>query len=207
MPPEAQVSLLRVLQERTVERVGSGTAIPIDIRVIAATNRDLADAVKRGHFREDLFYRLNVFPITVPPLRDRTGDIAALAIHFVRHFAVKHGRPIPRIAPGTLAALAAHRWPGNVRELQNLTERAVILTDGAELAFDPGWVVGASASETAQTWAAQERERILDALRAANGRIYGPGGAAQRLGLNPTTLYGKMRKHGIARSESAWTSP
>ncbi len=206
MPPEAQVSLLRVLQERTVERVGSGTAIAVDLRLIAATNRDLAAGVKTGRFREDLFYRLNVFPITIPPLRERTGDIAALAVHFVGHFAGKHGRPVPRITPNTLAALASHHWPGNVRELQNLIERAVILTDGGDLAFDPAWVVGASASETAKTWAAQERERILDALRSAKGRVYGPGGAAHRLGLNPTTLYGKMRKHGIARSESGWTA-
>ncbi len=206
MPREAQVSLLRVLQERTVERVGSGTPISIDIRLIAATNRDLTAAVKAGQFRDDLFYRLNIFPITVPPLRDRTGDIAALAGHFVAHFATKHRRPLPRITPSTLATLASHNWPGNVRELQNLIERAVILTDGADLAFDPGWVVGASASETAKTWAAQERERILDALRAAGGRIYGPGGAAHRLGLNPTTLYGKMRKHGLARAESGWTT-
>ena len=206
LPAEAQVALLRVLQERSIERVGGGSAIAVDIRLLAATNRDLATGVKEGLFREDLFYRLNVFPITVPPLRDRPGDIAALAAHFVGHFATKHDRPVPRILPATQTALASHNWPGNVRELQNLAERAVILTDGGDLAFDPGWLVGASASETAKTWAAQERERILDALRAANGRIYGPGGAAHRLGLNPTTLYGKMRKHGIARSESGWTT-
>ena len=206
MPPEAQVSLLRVLQERTVERVGSGHPIAVDVRIVAATNRSLSAAVKDGRFREDLFYRLNVFPITILPLRDRPGDIAELAIHFVQHFATEQGRPLPRIAPGTLATLAAHNWPGNVRELQNLIERAVIMTDGRDLGFDPGWVVGASTSETAKMWAAQERERILDALRAAAGRVYGPGGAAHRLGLNPTTLYGKMRKHGIARSESGWAA-
>ena len=206
MPAEAQAALLRVLQERVVERVGGGDPLAIDVRVLAATNRDLTASVKEGRFREDLFYRLNVFPITVPPLRDRPGDIAALAAHFVRHFAARHGRPVPRIRPNALRALAAHNWPGNVRELQNLIERAVILTEGEDLAFDHGWLVGASATETAQTWAAQERERILDALRAASGRVYGPGGAAHRLGLNPTTLYGKMRKHGIERAEAGWKS-
>jgi transcriptional regulator with GAF, ATPase, and Fis domain len=206
MPAEAQAALLRVLQERVVERVGGGAAIAIDVRVLAATNRDLAAGVKEGRFREDLFYRLNVFPITVPPLRDRPGDVAALAAHFVRHFAAVHGRPVPHVPPGLLTALASHNWRGNVRELQNLVERAVILTDGHALAFDPGWLVGASATETARTWAAQERERILDALGAADGRVYGPGGAAHRLGLNPTTLYGKMRKHGIKRTQVGWTS-
>jgi transcriptional regulator with GAF, ATPase, and Fis domain len=206
MPPEAQAALLRVLQERVVERVGSGDALAVDVRVLAATNRDLAAEVRAGRFREDLFYRLNVFPITVPPLRDRTGDIPVLAAYFARHFAAAHGRPEPRVRAATLSALASHVWAGNVRELQNLVERAVILTEGDDLAFDPGWLVGASATETARTWAAQERERILDALRAAGGRVYGPGGAAHRLGLNPTTLYGKMRKHGIARTGGAWSA-
>ena len=199
MPADAQAALLRVLQERVVERVGGGEAVPVDVRVVAATHRNLTEEVQAGRFRADLFYRLNVFPITVPPLRDRPGDVPALVEHFVRHFTAAHGRQVRRIRAGTLAALAAHPWPGNVRELQNLIERAVIVSEGEELAFDPGWLVGASAAETARTWAAQERERILDALRAAGGRVYGPGGAAHRLGLKPTTLYGKMRKHGIAR--------
>jgi formate hydrogenlyase transcriptional activator len=108
---------------------------------------------------------------------------------------------VERVPPSALRALAVHDWPGNVRELQNLIERAVILSDGPELAFDPGWLAGGSAAETARTWAAQERQRILDALRAAGGRVYGPGGAAHRLGLKPTTLYGKMRKHGLDRAD------
>lgn len=178
IPTEAQVSLLRVLQERSIERVGGGAPIPVDVRIVAATNRNLATALTDGRFREDLYYRLSVFPITVPPLRERPGDIATLADYFVRQFAARHGRVVRHIAPRTLKALASHPWPGNVRELQNLIERAVILSDGEDLAFDPGWVVGASATETAKTWAAQERERILDALQAAAGRIYGPGGAA-----------------------------
>jgi transcriptional regulator with GAF, ATPase, and Fis domain len=199
---DVQAMLLRVLQERVIERVG-GDAVPVDVRVIAATNRDLSAEVRAGRFRADLFYRLNVFPIAVPPLRDRREDVPELAGHFVRQFAGKHGRAVSRIGAADLRALTAHDWPGNVRELQNLIERAVILSDGEVLAFDAGWLAGASAAESAGTWAAQERQRILDALRAAGGRVYGPGGAAHRLGLNPTTLYGKMRKHGIARTDAA----
>jgi formate hydrogenlyase transcriptional activator len=178
-----------------------GDAVPVDVRVIAATNRDLAAEVKAGRFRADLFYRLNVFPVAVPPLRERRADIPELVEHFLKHFAAKHGKAVSHVAPAAVKSLAAHDWPGNVRELQNLIERAVILSDGAELAFDAGWLAGASAAESAGTWAEQEKERIRDALRVAGGRVYGPGGAAHRLGLNPTTLYGKMRKHGIARTD------
>jgi formate hydrogenlyase transcriptional activator len=197
---DAQAVLLRVLQERVVERVGGGEPVPIHVRVIAATNRDLAADVRASRFRADLFYRLDVFPIAVPPLRDRREDVPELAAHFVRHFAAKHRRDVANVRPTTLRALVAHDWPGNVRELQNLIERAVIVSDGADLEFDPAWLVGASVAETARTWTQQERQRILDALRAAGGRVYGPGGAAHRLGLKPTTLYGKMRKHGIGRN-------
>jgi formate hydrogenlyase transcriptional activator len=205
MPAEGQAALLRVLQERLIERVGGAEPIPVDVRIVAATHRDLAAEVKAGRFRADLFYRLNVFPVAVPPLRDRRDDIPALVAHFVRLAATKYDRVANRTRPETLAALTAHDWPGNVRELQNLIERAVILSAGEELAFDPGWLVGSTPTENARTWAAQERQRILDALRAASGRVYGPGGAAHRLGLKPTTLYGKMRKHGIGRNEAEWS--
>jgi formate hydrogenlyase transcriptional activator len=201
MSPDAQAMLLRALQERVIERVGGG-AVPVDVRVVAATNRDLLAEVKAGQFRADLYYRLGVFPVTVPPLRDRPADIPDLVAHFVRTFNARHGRAVTRVHPAALRALTAHDWPGNVRELQNLVERAVIVSEGEALAFDPGWLVGASTAETAKTWAAQERQRILDALRAAGGRVYGPGGAAHRLGLNPTTLYGKMRKHGIDKTDA-----
>ncbi|QEL15791.1 sigma-54 interaction domain-containing protein [Limnoglobus roseus] len=204
MPPEAQALLLRVLQERVIERVG-GDTLPIDVRIVAATNRDLSAEVKAGRFRADLFYRLNVFPITLPPLRDRREDIPALAAHFVHQTAKRHGRSVSRILSTTLRLLSAHDWPGNVRELQNVIERGVIVSEGSDLAFDASWLVGASTVETAQTWAAQERHRILDALRATDGRVYGPGGAAHRLGLNPTTLYGKMKKHGICKTGTEWT--
>jgi formate hydrogenlyase transcriptional activator len=203
MTADTQAMLLRALQERVVERVGGG-AVPVDVRVVAATNRDLFAEVKAGRFRADLFYRLNVFPITVPPLRDRPSDIPELVKHFVRRSADRLGHPVPLVRPDTLRSLAAHDWPGNVREFQNLIDRAVILTDGEHLAFDPGWLVGGTAAETAKTWAAQERQRILDALRAADGRVYGPGGAAHRLGLNPTTLYGKMRKHKVVKGPKGW---
>jgi DNA-binding NtrC family response regulator len=203
LPADAQAVLLRALQERVIDRVGGG-AVDVDVRVIAATNRHLQAEADAGRFRADLFFRLNVFPVTVPPLRQRKSDIPTLADHFVKLFAERHGREVRRIPPHVFAVLAAHPWPGNVRELQNVIERAVIVSDGPELAFDPGWLVGASVAETAKTWAGQEKQRILDALRAAGGRVYGPGGAAHRLGLNPTTLYGKMRKHGISRNGAEW---
>lgn len=203
MPLDVQAILLRVLQERVIERVG-GDTVPVDVRIIAATNRGLESEVKSGRFRADLYYRLNVFPVTVPPLRDRPSDIPELVRHFVNVFAARHGRAVSSVRDNTIRTLAAHDWPGNVRELQNLIERAVIVSTGSELAFDPAWLAGGSIAETAQTWAAQEKQRILDALRAADGRVYGPGGAAHRLGLKPTTLYGKMRKHGINRDGTDW---
>jgi formate hydrogenlyase transcriptional activator len=182
-----------------IERLGSGEPLAVDVRLIAATNRDLASEARAGGFRADLFYRLNVFPIALPPLRERKADIPALAAHFLAHFTKLHDRPASAIPARTLRVLDAHDWPGNVRELQNVIERAVIVSDGDELAVDPAWLVSASPAETARTWAEQEKARILAALRAASGRVYGPGGAAQRLGLKPTTLYGKMRKHGLKR--------
>ncbi len=160
--------------------------------------------MKAGRFCADLFYRLNVFPIAVPSLRERRSDIPELVGHFVTQSAARLGRAAPTVRPSTMNALVAHDWPGNVRELQNLIDRAMIVSEGSELAFDPSWLVGLSVVETAKTWAAQEKQRILDALHAAGGRVYGPGGAAHRLGLNPTTLYGKMRKHGISRDGIDW---
>jgi formate hydrogenlyase transcriptional activator len=201
---DAQAALLRVLQDRVVERVGGGDAIPVDVRVIAATNRDLAAEVVARRFRADLFYRLAVFPVAVPPLRDRRSDVPALAAFFLRRFAAAHGRPVREINSQAVSALVSHDWPGNVRELANVIERAVILSTAERLAFDPGWLVGAAPVETGRTWAAQEKERLLAALKAAGGRVYGPGGAAHRLGLKPTTLYGKMRKHGIGKNPAGW---
>jgi formate hydrogenlyase transcriptional activator len=204
LPLDVQASFLRVLQDRVINRLGGeGRQIPTDVRFITATNRDLAAHVRAGRFREDVFYRLNVFPITLPPLRERKTDIALLAAHFLTHFAKQHGKPATVIPTKVLRVLESHDWPGNVRELQNVIERAVIISAGEELAVDPAWFATASPKESARTWAEQEKERIVSALRAANGRVYGPGGAAQRLGLKPTTLYGKMRKHGLKR-EGDW---
>jgi formate hydrogenlyase transcriptional activator len=197
---DVQTSLLRVLQERVIDRLGSdGPPVRVDVRLVTATNRALAALVRAGGFREDLFYRLNVFPISLPPLRDRRDDIPQLAAHFLAHFAPLHNKPARFIPQHTLRTLRSHDWPGNVRELQNVIERAVIVSASAELMVDPEWLASAAPVETARTWAEQEKSRILAALRAAKGRIYGPGGAAQRLGLKPTTLYGKMRKHGLKR--------
>jgi transcriptional regulator with GAF, ATPase, and Fis domain len=154
LTPDTQVSLLRVLQERVINRFGGeGQQIPVDVRLITATHRDLALQVRNGDFREDLFYRLNVFPIALPPLRERKADIPLLAAHFLTHFAKQHGKPATVIPARSLRLLESHDWPGNVRELQNVIERAVIVTDGEELAVDPAWFATASPTETARTWA------------------------------------------------------
>lgn len=207
LSPELQPLLLRVLQEKQVERIG-GDPFSVDVRLIAATNRDLAADVVTGRFRADLFYRVNVFPITLPPLRERRSDIPELAENFLRQFATRHRRPASRIPSSTLSLLSAYGWPGNIRELRNIIERGVIVSTGAEFQLDPAWLGSPSsvAAEvpTGRTWAAQEKGRILEALRATDGRIYGPGGAAHRLGLRPTTLYGKMRKHGIGKEPASW---
>jgi len=205
IPPELQPKLLRVLQEREFERLGSTRTLRVDLRLIAATNRDLSKMVAAREFRSDLFYRLNVFPIHLPPLRERGKDIAML----VRYFAQKHseskGKHIERIPSETMQALERWHWPGNVRELENLIERAVILTRGtvlnvplAELKAGPEAV--ASPDDVA-TLEDAERDHILKALREARGLISGPQGAAARLGLKRTTLNSKMRKLGISRKD------
>jgi formate hydrogenlyase transcriptional activator len=201
LPPETQVMLLRVLQERTVERVGGSEPVPLDVRVIAATHRDLSAARAEGRFRADLFFRLNVFPIHVPPLRNRREDISDLVRHFLHAFGRRLGKAVAHVSPATLALLADYPWPGNVRELENLIERAMIITTGDTLQVDPHWLRPGQASapppEPPPGLAELERRAILDALARCHGKIYGPGGAAAALGLRPTTLYGKMRKHHI----------
>jgi formate hydrogenlyase transcriptional activator len=206
VPPEAQVLLLRVLQERVIERVGGHEPIPVDVRIIAATNRDLASAVRDGGFRADLFYRLNVFPVQVHPLRQRREDIPALVEYFVAQLRRRVNTAVTRIAPRTLELLASYSWPGNVRELENIIERGLIVSRGAALEIDPTWLAGPPGnddSEAKGSLADQERRAILAALRQTGGRVYGPGGAATLLGLKPTTLYGKMRKHGIRKRAAA----
>jgi formate hydrogenlyase transcriptional activator len=206
LPPETQVMLLRVLQERAVERVGASEALPVDVRVIAATHRDLSAAMNEGRFRADLFFRLNVFPIHVPPLRERREDVPDLVRHFLHSFGRRMGKSVSNVGPDTLSLLTDYHWPGNVRELENIIERAMIVTTGDTLQVDPNWLKfePAASSSRAESSALAELERraILDALERCNGRIYGPGGAAAVLGLRPTTLYGRMRKHHISRRTS-----
>jgi formate hydrogenlyase transcriptional activator len=202
LTPEVQVMLLRVLQERSIERVGGQTPIRVDVRLIAATHQDLPRAVHAGRFRADLFYRLNVFPIQVPPLRERPEDVADLVRHFIHQFNRRLGKRVGGIAPESLRLLCGYAWPGNVRELANLIERAMIVCTGATLAVDPSWLAATPAAEPLPAAGLREMERrsIVDALRRAHGRIYGPHGAAALLGIKPTTLYGKMRRHGIPRN-------
>ena len=210
VPPETQVLLLRVLQERVIERVGGGESIEVDVRVIAATNRDLKATVDEGGFRSDLFYRLNVFPMHVPPLRERREDIPALINHFISQFDRRMNKQITRVNRKTMELLMSYHWPGNVRELENILERAMIVTLGDTLEIDPTWLSATAAkssssdkqltiAEEALSMAEVERRTVLQALEVSGGKIYGPGGAAEALGLKPSTLYGKMRKHGIGK--------
>jgi formate hydrogenlyase transcriptional activator len=201
LTPEAQVMLLRVLQERVIERVGASESVAIDVRVIAATHQDLAVAMNAGRFRHDLYFRLNVFPIHVPPLRDRREDIPDLVNHFLRHLGRRMNRHVENVNPAALKLLTAYHWPGNVRELENLIERALVITSGDTLDIDPHWLQPSADlnGKSRSTLAEVERGTILDALERCRGKIYGPDGAAAALGLKPTTLYGKMRKHRIPR--------
>jgi formate hydrogenlyase transcriptional activator len=203
IPAETQVMLLRVLQERLIERVGGNEAIGVDVRIIAATHQDLAEAVRQGTFRADLFYRLNVFPIPVPPLRERKADIADLIQHFIHQFNRRLNKQIERANDATLQRLVEYPWPGNVRELENLIERAVIVSAGNVLSVEPTWLQAPAISEPANSSGSLrdvERQTIVSALERCRGKIYGPSGAAALLGLKPTTLYGKLRKYGIAKN-------
>jgi len=206
LPAETQIALLRVLQEREFERVGSNQPIPVDVRVLAATNRDLKAAVARGSFREDLFYRLNVFPIADPSLRERDDDIPLLVEYLVERSANRAGKKIKRIDRGTLDLFKAYRWPGNIRELQNVIERAVILCDGDTLSVDETWFKRdppqpAAAKESLNgSLADREREMIEVALSESKGRVAGPFGAAARLGIPRQTLDSKIAALGINKS-------
>jgi formate hydrogenlyase transcriptional activator len=201
LPAEVQVMLLRVLQERVLERVGGNEPVPVDVRVLAATHRDLEAALAKGEFRPDLFYRLNVFPIRVPPLRERREDIPDLVRHFLHHFSRRMGKVVSEVSPATLEQLKSYSWPGNVRELENLVERAMIVSGGPALEVEADWLKSAPpvAVSAAPFLAEQERRAILAALERCHGRIYGPAGAAAVLGVKPNTLYGKMRKHRIEK--------
>jgi formate hydrogenlyase transcriptional activator len=196
MPSETQVALLRVLQEREFERVGGTQNIPVDVRVIAATNCDLPSAVRSGKFRLDLFYRLNVFPIHVPPLRERPEDILLLTKYFIERYAAKEGKRIRRVEKRTAELLESYDWPGNIRELQNVVERAMIFCDSDTFFVEEAWLQqpGAEPSVGLQpSLSSQERELIGAALAETRGRVSGPDGAARKLGVPRSTLEYKIR--------------
>src|SRR5271170_6482535 len=201
IPLALQAKLLRVLQEQEFERLGGTRTHQVDVRLVAATNRDLTEMVKRGEFRTDLYYRLNVFPLKLPPLRARREDIPELVRHFVEIFSRRLGRQIEHIPAETMSALSSYHWPGNIRELQNLIERAVILSNSGVLP-NPLPVAGTkpvAVSSAAATLKDTERAMILRTLEAAAWVIGGPNGAAAKLGLKRTTLICKMQKLGLSR--------
>jgi transcriptional regulator with GAF, ATPase, and Fis domain len=199
LSPEVQIKLLRVLQERVIERLGSTQSIKVDVRIIAATNRNLAKAVEDGSFREDLYYRLNVFPIVVPPLRERAEDIPALVWEFVNEFAKSLGKPIESIAKESMAQLQRYAWPGNIRELRNVIERAVILSTSPRLTVPMPQRSSLRQTHASMTLKSVEADHIRATLESTNWRVRGQGGAAERLGLKPTTLETRMAKLGVAR--------
>jgi formate hydrogenlyase transcriptional activator len=207
LPMETQVTLLRVLQEREFERIGSSHPVSVDVRVIAATNRDLKAAVKAGSFRLDMFYRLNVFPIELPSLRERPGDIPLLVEYLADRFAAKNGRRISHIARNALEALQAYDWPGNIRELQNVVERAVILSEGDTLTVNEAWIhrdstrSAGAAGGLSETIAEREREIIEAALAESRGRVSGPFGAAAKLGIPRQTLDSKIASLQISKRQ------
>ncbi len=210
MPLDLQVKILKVIEEGEFERLGNPRPVKVDIRVIASTNRDLEEEISKGRFRRDLYYRLNVFPINIPPLRDRKEDIPLLAEFYAEKFCKSYRKDTLRIPADTMEALVNYAWPGNVRELINIIERAVIVCDGPELRLGDAAVlsvpfqsIGGSSEnvkkETTGSIFEMEREHILKALQKTGWKIEGPGGAARYLGLHPSTLRGRIRKHGIAR--------
>jgi formate hydrogenlyase transcriptional activator len=209
MPLELQPKLLRALQEREFERLGSAQTVRVNVRVVAATNQDLAELVAKKLFRADLFYRLNVIPICLPPLRERVQDIPLLTEFFVAKFAAQLNKPIDLIPAEVLAVLQTHDWPGNIRELQNFIERAVLFSSGSVLRVPLGLkhTVKQNSESGARTLADADREHILETLEQSNWLIGGQDGAANRLGLPRTTLIYKMRKLGIEARRSPRARP
>jgi len=199
LPLEVQVKLLRVLQERTIERLGGTHPIQVDVRIIAATNRNLEKAVADRTFREDLYYRLNVFPIAIPPLRERIEDISAIAWEFIREFSRTLRKPIQSVSPESMRQMQLYSWPGNVRELRNVIERAVILATGPQLTVQLPELNPARIPASSMTLKKLQIEHITATLQSTNWRIRGQGGAAERLGLKPTTLETRMAKLGVVR--------
>jgi formate hydrogenlyase transcriptional activator len=205
IPMDTQIALLRVLQERQLERVGGSRPIPVDVRVVAATNRDLSVAIAEGSFRSDLYYRLNVFPIHVPPLRKRREDIPILLEYFVKRFAEKMAKRIHRIDKRTLELCDRYPWPGNIRELQNIVERSVILCSGDTFSIDEAWLSSQAPLRTdgsgplPETLQDQEKEMIEAALTKSRGKVAGPRGAAAKLGIPASTLESKIKQLGIEK--------
>jgi formate hydrogenlyase transcriptional activator len=203
LPPDIQIALLRVLQEREIERVGGDKPIPVDVRVLAATHRDLEKLVSEGKFRQDLFYRLNVVPIEMPSLRERSADIPVLVEYFIARFGKKVGKKFRRIEKKALQVLQAYEWPGNVRELQNVIERAVTLSDSDTFAVEEAWLkrkqsdVSHSSVALSGVLVAHERQAIEAALAQSHGRVWGPAGAAAKLGVPTSTLDSKIKRLGI----------
>ena len=202
IPPGLQPKLLRVLQEQEFERLGSTRTHRVDVRLVAATNRNLVDMVKRNQFRSDLYYRLNVFPVALPPLRARSEDIPALVEHFVEIYARRMDKQIERIPPETMSALTSYQWPGNIRELQNFIERSVILSSGNVLRPPLASLQAAAETESlgAVTLEDAERDHIRKILEQTRWVVAGPKGAAARLGIKRSTLYFRMQKLGISRT-------
>lgn len=204
MPLEAQAKLLRVLEDGQVDRVGGTHSVPVDVRIIAATNADLVTAIGEGRFRPDLFYRLHVFPIVLPPLRDRPEDIPLLAQHFLEQYRVKLKRPPLELSAQSMQRLVQYSWPGNIRELQNIIERAVILSRSSTVEVDEQFLRPPSSLQPADApmnLQDMERAHILRVLEQVRWRIYGPGGAAARLGLHPSTLRSRLKKLGLKRQK------
>ena len=203
MPLELQVKLLRVIQDGEFERLGSPRTLKVDVRIIAASNRNLEEEIRAGRFREDLFYRLSVFPVTIPPLRQRKEDIPLLVDHFVAKFNKKTGKKVGSVSKETLNSLQDYDWPGNVRELESVVERAVITSQGAALQvldrFEIAQPPRGQAAQEVKALADLERDHILQVLHKTNWRVEGENGAALLLGLNPSTLRARMRKYGIRR--------
>jgi transcriptional regulator with PAS, ATPase and Fis domain len=215
LPPQAQVRLLHVLQKKEIERVGGTSPIPVDIRIISATHRNLEEMIASGRFREDLWFRLNVFPITIPPLRQRREDIPALVHHFIDRKSVELKlTERPMLAPGAIDRLMAYDWPGNVRELENMIERALIQHRGGILSFETLLPLAVSEGREVVEDAVRHRalpsleeinaRHIRRALKMAGGKINGPGGAGQILGLHPNTLRKRMNKLGIPFGRRSW---
>ena len=191
-----------MLQERVIERLGSTQQVKVDVRIIAATNRNLEDAVRDKTFREDLYYRLNVFPVVVPPLRERVEDIPALVWSFIDEFSSSFGKTVDSISKESMRELQRYPWPGNVRELRNIIERAVIVTTGRQLVVSAPRHGERAVPQTAMTMTELEVEHIRAVLESTSWRVRGSGGAAERLGLKPTTLESRMVRLGIARKKT-----